>query len=157
MQARALVDHLQSLLWFLLSSVAVHEGFHYAAMALFGARGAIHLDVHWLLWLGGYVEWVKYLPPGAPPWAMMFICWAGGGLTGLLLLWAYVLEDDVEDRLWELVFGLLNLGYATCGEAWMSMCPSWRAGAAAGALGGSLLGALIWLERDFKRRRIHDV
>ena len=147
-RVKTVVDHFQSLLWFLLSCIAVHEGFHYSAMALFGAKGAIHLDVHWLIWLGGYVEWIKYVPPGTPLWAVMFIYWAGGGLTGLLLLWAYFFESDIEDQLWELVFAGFQLGYATCGEMWMPIYPaSWIIGAAVGGFLGALFGTLIWLKK----------
>ena len=154
---RTVIDHLQSLLWFLLAAIAVHEGFHYSAMALFGAKGAIHLDVHWLIWLGGHVDWVKYVPPGTPLWAVIFIYWAGGGLCGLMLLWAYAFESDLEDRLWELSLGLFQLGYSV-GEALMPLCPwLWRPVAAGLGGAGAIIGALIWLRRDYLGRLARTV
>ena len=144
---RALIDYAQSLAFFLLAAIAMHEGFHVASASIFGVEGVIHLDVHWLFWLGGWVEWASWPSEGIPMWAVAFIYWAGGGLTGLMLLWAYAFERDREDRLWELSLGLYQLGYAA-GETLLPFRPdTWMAVAALLGGVGAIGGALTWVMR----------
>lgn len=153
-ELRALVkvqDLVQSIVFYMLASIAMHEGFHQAAMAMFGARGLIELDVHWLIWTGGVTHWAKYLPASAPWYAAPFVYLSGGLLTGLMLLWAYINEDDLEDRLAQLLWGFTNLFYGlvemTLAWGWIDFYYSWRG--VAEALGAAL-GVWIWMWRDAK-------
>lgn len=101
--ARKLVDVLESVFFYMLATIAMHEGFHYTVATLFGYEASIKLVVHGLIWTGGFT--CILLPVTAPLWHRIVIALAGGVLTGLMLLWSYAYESDLEDKF---IAGLLG-------------------------------------------------